>query len=268
MDFIDFLEEQISKNNLTSKGFSNLKSITRGFLKRASANNLIAYTAEDVFNRLDLTDTTFKKTVKEDYEEVYNEEEMDKIMDYLISHPEPANLGICLMFISGLRVGELVALKNEDLDDLAIKVRRTETRYKDDNGTTIYGIKDFPKTVAGVRTIPIPQDYTWLIKRIRHLNPFGEYVFLNRKGRRMTANSIRTRLRTICKNLNIYPKSPHKIRKTYGTILLDNNIDNRMIIGLMGHTDILCTETHYHRNRKSIEVKQQILSRIPEFRTN
>lgn len=266
-DFIDFLEEQVSEQNLTAKGFSNLKSITRGFLKRASANDLISFTAEDVFQRLDLTDTTFRKNIKEDYEEVFDDEEMQLIMEYLIKNPDPVNLAICLLFVTGLRVGELVTLKHEDFDDLSVKVRRTETRYKDESGKTVYGVKDFPKSAAGVRTVPIPADYAWLLKKIRLLNPFGEYVFMGRNGR-MTANSVRTRLRTVCNKLGIYPKSPHKIRKTYGSILLDNNIDHRLITDVMGHTDILCTENHYHRNRKTLEVKQNILSKIPEFRAN
>ncbi len=73
------------------------------------------------------------------------------------------------------------------------------------------------------------------------------------------------RLKRVCKKLNIYHKSPHKIRKTYGTILLDNHIDNKLIMGQMGHTDIVCTENHYHRNRKSIDQKSQIISSIPDF---
>ena len=192
---------------------------------------------------------------------------MQLILDYLMKNPDSTNLAICLIFVTGLRVGELVALKHEDFDELSVKVRRTETRYKNEAGKTVYEVKDFPKSAAGVRTIPVPADYAWLLKRIRLLNPFGEYVFMGRNGR-LTTNSVRSRLRTICRKLEIYPKSPHKIRKTYGSILLDNNIDHRLIKDVMGHTDILCTETHYHRNRKTIEVKQDILSQIPEFRAN
>ncbi len=33
----------------------------------------------------------------------------------------------------------------------------------------------------------------------------------------------------------------------------------------MVHTDIACTENHYHRNRRSIDAKSQIISSIPEF---
>ena len=265
-DFIDFLESQVSEHHMTAKSFSNLKSLTRGFLKRASSNELIDFTAEDVFNRLDLTDTTFRKIIKEDYEEVFDDQEMQKVMEYLVRNLDAANLGIYLLFVTGLRVGELVTLKHTDFDELSVKVRRTETKYTDDDGKSVYTVKEFPKSAAGVRTIPIPADYAWLIKKIRHLNPFEEYIFLGRKGQRMTGNSIRTRLYTICRKLDIYPKSPHKIRKTYGSILLDNNIDHRLITDIMGHTDILCTENHYHRNRRTLEAKQHILSQIPEFR--
>ncbi|MCD8370474.1 MAG: tyrosine-type recombinase/integrase [Clostridiales bacterium] len=74
------------------------------------------------------------------------------------------------------------------------------------------------------------------------------------------------RLPRLCNKPGIYRKSPHKIRKTYGSILLDSHVDNRMITDQMGHTDIGCTENYYHRNRKSIEQKTHILSDIPEFK--
>lgn len=100
----------------------------------------------------------------------------------------------------------------------------------------------------------------------RLLNPFGDYIFISpTTGGRTTAQSVRMRLKRLCKKLNIYHKSPHKIRKTYGTILLDNHIDNQLIIGQMGHTSILCTENHYHRNRRSLENKTDILSNIPDL---
>ena len=83
----------------------------------------------------------------------------------------------------------------------------------------------------------------------------------------MHTQTIRLRQKRICDKIKIYRKSPNKIRKTYGSILLDNHIDERLIIGQMGHTNILCTEQHYHRNRRGIERKQDILSSIPEFQS-
>lgn len=261
----DFLEEQISKYDLSAKSFANLKGVTKGFLKRAKKRKLIDYNVTELFDELDTSDRNFKKVIKEDYEEVFSEDEMPIIMNYLIEHLDSKNLGILLMFVTGIRVGELVALKHEVIEGNTIKIRRTETRYYDENGKNIYEVKEFPKTSAGVRTVIIPKDYQWLCIKLSELNPLGEYIFLNNRGHRMTTNCIRRRLERICIELNIYKKSPHKIRKTYGTILLDNSIDTKLIMGQMGHTDILCTEHHYHRNRKNIERKTEVLSSIPEF---
>jgi integrase len=263
-DILDFLEEQIPKHNLTAKAFSNLKGITRGFMKRAKKRRLIDFSVEEMLDELDVSDHDFKRTVKEDYEEVFSEDEMPVIIDYLVNHLDPWNIGILLMFVTGIRVGELVALKHDVFDGNSFKVRRTETKYKE-NGKYVYEVKEFPKSAAGVRTVVIPSDYAWLCGKIKALNPFGEYVFVGKDGQRMTTNCIRMRLRRLCEKVKVYHKSPHKVRKTYGSILLDNNIDQRLIIGQMGHTDVYCTETHYHRNRRNIDRKTEIISAIPEF---
>lgn len=261
---MDFLEQQIAIHKLTAKAFGNLKSITKGFFKRAKRRKLIDLSIEDVLNDMDLSDRDFRKVIKEDYEEVFSEEETDKMMEYLQSNLDVKNLGILLIFVTGLRVGELVALKHEDFNGNIIKIRRTEVRYTDGHGKNEYIIKEFPKTEAGVRSAIIPADFTWLADRLKLLNPFGEYIFTD-NGKRLTTNTIRRRLTRTCKKLDIYAKSPHKIRKTYGSILIDNNLDARLITDLMGHTNISTTEQHYHRNRKTMIKKAQIIANIPEF---
>ena len=260
----EFLEEQIPQFNLTAKAFSNLKTITRGFLKYAKKRKLVIFNAEEIFQELDVSETEFQKIVKEDYQEVFDDKEMPKVMEYLKDNLDIVNLAILTMFVTGIRIGEVVTLKHEDIEDNAIKIRRTETRYK--NGKEyVYEVKDFPKTQAGFRTVVVPEDYIWVIKRLKVTNPFSEYIFL-KGGKRIHTPSPRMRLRRICARLEIYPKSPHKIRKTYGSILLDNHLDNQLIIGQMGHTNILCTENHYHRNRRGIDKKKEILSSIPDFK--
>ena len=65
--------------------------------------------------------------------------------------------------------------------------------------------------------------------------------------------------------VDIINKSPHKIRKTYGSILLDNQVDHKLIEKQMGHTDVLTIEIHYHRDRKRIAQKMGVLNNLPEF---
>lgn len=267
-DFIDFLEEQIPKFDLSAKAFSNIKGITKGFLKRAKKRKLINWNIEEALYDLDVSDIDFKKDVKEDYEEVFDEEEMSIIISYLIENLDSKNIGILLMFVTGIRIGELVALKHEVFEENFFRIRRTETRFMGKDGKYVYTVKEFPKSIAGVRDVVIPNDYEWLYTKIKLLNPFGEYIFVNEHGERITTNCIRRRLERICRKLNIYHKSPHKIRKTYGTILLDNKVDSRLVVGQMGHSQVNVTESHYHRNRRSIDKKIEIISQIPDFDCN
>ena len=263
-DIQDFLESEIGQKELTSKAFSNLKSITVGFLKYAKREQYISFNVKETVDDLDVRDSTFKKTVKEDYEEVFDELELPKFTKYLAENADIVNLGIMLMLVTGIRVGELAALKWDDYDGNGLKIRRTETRYQVEKGQNAYEIKDFPKTAAGARYVIIPEDCLWIMKKLKAMNPFTEFIFM-KKGKRLNTVSFRNRQYRICKKIGCYPKSPHKLRKTYASLLSDYNVDPKMTIEQMGHTNISCTQGHYFRNRKSLSTKTAILSSIPEL---
>ena len=264
-EFIEFLERQIPEHSLSAKAFASLKTITKGILKRAKRKELISYNAEDVLSQLDISNNEFNKTIKEDYEEVFNEQETQIAIKYLKDNLDIRNSAILLMFITGTRIGEIVALKPEDInvEKNTIKIRRTETRYKE-NHKTIYEVKLFPKTQSGNREIVIPINYQWLLRNLKTYSENKEWVFME-KNKRLTTLLIRKRVYKMCKETNIYKKSPHKIRATYDTILLDANLDKRFIKDQMGHSDITTSEKYYHRNRKSLEKKSKIINSIPEF---
>lgn len=262
----DFLNDCICEYNLTAKAFSNLKGLTKGFLKRAKKLKMIDFEVETFFLELDVSDNRFKKTIIEDDKEIFYDDEMEKIMEYIRENPEPKNIGIALMFVTGIRVGELVALKHEDFDGTTFLIKREETKFKDvETQKYVYRVADAPKTEAGRRRAYVPEDQKWILDKIRLMNPFGEYVFIRENGERMRTFDIRDRLYLICDRLGIPRRSPHKARKTYASILLENKIDEKTIIKQMGHTSIHCTETHYSRYRRRNDEAQEIFNNIPQF---
>lgn len=265
---LDFLESELGDKNLDAKGFHGMKSILTGVLKTAKRKKLTDIIIHDLYEQLDITDRDFKVNFKEDYEEVFSEEEVSNIIQYLLLNLDTHNMGILLMFLTGIRVGELSALKPCDIGEGSIKIRRTESRDVDENGNLYTMVKDFPKTKAGFREIALPEGWEWLLKKLKSLNPFGEYLFTQSWGKRIMARSFRRRLYDICKELKIYPKTPHKIRKTYATILMDAGLDKQFILNQMGHSSIVLTENAYHRNRKTMEKKRKILGGIAEFQRN
>lgn len=265
MELTKFLEEQIAQYNMTSKAFSGLKHIISGICWQAGRDGLINWTSEDVFARLYITKKSFRIPHTDEDHEVYTEEETQLMIGYLIEHQDLHNMGILLMFVTGMRVGELVCLKPEDFTDKTVRICRCETRFKDSvNGQYVYGVKDSPKTIAGYRTIVIPEQAQWIVNKLLEMSCGQEYVFM-RKGKRMLQSAIRDRLYKLCDKLMDGRKSPHKIRKTYASILLDKGLDSRLVMDQLGHVSVSISEQYYHKNRKTIERKQSILSSISDF---
>lgn len=243
-DIERFIKKTITDLSLTSKAYGNFRTLIYGILKKCKRSTNFSIT--QVVGDMQISKKSFKKNIKESQYEVFNEEELKIITDYLVKNKDIINLGILLIFSSGIRVGELCTLKWGDVDGNVLKIRRTETIYKEEKGKNIYGVKEFPKTDAGVRNVVIPTKDMWIVKEIRKLNPFGSYLF-ERDGERLKVLFFRKRLYKICDMIGIVKKSPHKVRKTYGTILLDSGIDQRLVLDQMGHADILCSENYYHR---------------------
>ena len=260
----DFLELQVSRFDLTAKAFSNLKTLTRGILKRAKKLKLISWDVEPVFADLDISDREFKKKKIEDGKEIFYGDECEDLIGYCKEHKDDlSSLGIALMYVSGIRVGEDVCLKKTDILDREVSVHRIETQYRKD-GLNHFEVSDSSKTEAGVRKVIIPDAYKWILDEL--LKRGGdEWIFTGIHGKRMHTAQIRKRLYSVCRNLEIPVRSPHKLRKTYGTILLDNHVDSKVIEKQMGHTDVLTTELHYHRDRKRTQQKRDIINSIAEF---
>lgn len=80
-DFQTFLENEICKKQLNAKAFSNLKGITRGFLKYAVRQKWINFDVEKMFNNMDSSAYTFQKTVKEENQEIFDEDEYPRVLN-------------------------------------------------------------------------------------------------------------------------------------------------------------------------------------------
>lgn len=100
----------------------------------------------------------------------------------------------------------------------------------------------------------------WVIKRAREMNLCGEFLFM-RHGERIKTFTYRKRIVSGCNVLHIIPRSPHKIRKTYGTMLIDADVDESGIIDQMGHNDINCTRQYYFYCNKNNNTKTQQINR-------
>ena len=174
-------------------------------------NKMTDISISTFFSDLQLSNNLFKKNRKDASSQVFNDDEVIKLVKYLRDHPTIHNLGLLLLFDTGMRVGELCVLKPENITKEGIVINSTEIYYKDpDTNKTVFEIKDTPKMGADERTIIIPEPTRAIIKRIRLMNPFGEYLFMT-DGKRINSTRFNYHLYKACKEVGIPERSTHKI---------------------------------------------------------
>lgn len=259
-DIVDFLKTSIAKYNLTHKAYSNLETLIIGIFKYAKKKKYTSLSISHIIGDMEISKKTFNRVIKDKCSQVYTEDEIPIMVQYLKKHEDLINLGILLVFETGIRCGELVSLKREDFSSntKTLQIRRTEIKYKFEDGITRRTVRDFPKTENSIRDIILTETAVKILKKLIKLNPFGEFLVENLKTHnRVSESTFYRRIENICKQLGFQCKSMHKIRKTYGTTLIDAKVDESLIMEQMGHSDIATTKKYYYYFNKGKENKEK-----------
>lgn len=260
-----FIEMEVPKYQLKSRRLQALKTLTKQILSYARREEYTTISVEAAINDVNVSKRELAKSTKTDKDKVLTTQEYMDLMQYLTQNRDIHNIGLLLICLTGMRIGEVVALKSEDIGENYIYVRRTESRYYDEDlKKWIYEVKDAPKTDAGIRMIPITTKYRWIITVLKNLNPFNAndgYLFV-KDGKRMHTECFRKRLYRVCGYIEIPRRSPHAIRMTFATNCRNNGMDERTLLSFMGHTDITTTETYYHKDIKTIPEKTTEIDRM------
>ena len=275
IDLEMFIKGNIKKHKLTKKTYNGLKILIKGIFRHARKKKLTDVIISVFFDELDLSKNIFTiREKKTDAEEVYSEEEIPIIKEYLLKKDSLRYLGILLVFVTGLRVGELAALKPEDIrlkeNSGTIHVCRTEVHYNEEKEPgkrkNVVRVQEFAKSEAGNRKIIVNSFAVQILRRIQELNADPKEFLFEENGKRIKIQGFSRALRRTCENLEIPFRPMHKIRKTYGTTLLDNQVSEALVAHQMGHADISTTKKYYFRNNQSerhkIEEIERALSAI------
>lgn len=256
-DLKHFIRATIADMELTQKAYSGLRLIINALFIYAKDADYTTISITQFFGDLKLSKNIFRKVVKDKEKEVYNTTEIEIMTGNLRTRTEDIRaLGLLLLFETGMRIGELAGLKKCDIVDKAIHVRRTEVIFNDENGKTKNIVQDYPKSHSGNRYIILTEKAQKTVRTILDLSENGEYLFMD-DSKRIRAHAFRRKLMRVCKELGIDYKSNHKIRKTYGTILIDSDVDDSIIAEQMGHSDINTTRKYYYYSNKREDQKRE-----------
>ena len=263
-DDIDiFVRETISKFDLTQKMYSNFRTVILGTFKYAKRKHMTTISISSFFQDMDISKRVFKQNAIDLTNAVFNEDEIPILLEYLRAHNTIGNLGLIFAFESGVRCGELAALKFSDITNDILHVQRQEVVYKSgEAGKQVHEIVEYTKTEMGNRYIYLPKGSVSLITAIKFQNRDSEFIFAE-NGKRIYKTCFNNYLKKACRECGIPERTMHKIRRTYGTTLIDNNVEDSLIMSQMGHTDISTTRKYYYFANKNDEHKRdQINSSI------
>ncbi len=138
-----------------------------------------------------------------------------------------------LMYASGLRISELVGI---DLDDIEVRARLVKVRGKGSKERIVpFGSKAEEAVRAYLPT--------------RHAPPDENALFLNYRGERITARSVRRLFDKYVRAAALRAGlSPHTLRHSFATHLLNAGADLRGIQELLGHASLSTTQKYTHLN--------------------
>ena len=167
-----------------------------------------------------------------------------------------ANLLMFIMF-TGLRISEAIDLQWKDLDlsddtpKVYVRSSAVKLKSRDDSGKKYTDTSSSTKTYSGYRIVPLNKQALSIIDIETSLNPKhtdDDYVFISKNGGKIksrqnvnrTLNNMMSRA-----GCSIPTCTPHELRHSFGSALLKNGVNIKVVSQLLGHKDISVTYNIY-----------------------
>lgn len=154
-----------------------------------------------------------------------------------------------MAILTGMRIGEIGALKNSDIHDGMIHINRTITRTEDGG----YRLGTDAKTKSGKRTIPLNPSISEVIEHQRKINSMldgnisgiNDLIFKAPERGLLMATPCDREIKRVCKRTGIEHFTCHAFRDTFATRAIEQGIEPRTLQDILGHKDYALTMNLY-----------------------
>lgn len=186
-----------------------------------------------------------------------------KIMDYIKHNFTCRSLGVYISLCTGLRIGEICALRWNDIDTDkgTITISRTIERIYIVEGEKKHTelVINTPKTVNSYREIPMTKELLAMVKPLKKVVN-GEYYVLTNDEKPTEPRTYRNYYKRLMEKLGIPKLKYHGLRHSFATRCIESNCDYKTVSVLLGHSNITTTLNLYvHPN---MEQKKRCIAKM------
>lgn len=248
----EFCYNLIHKNKLSSKTVKDILTVLNSVLKYAQKQN-------PYFKRVEVV---YPKEEKKEMR-VLSREEQTRFMNYLLKDTDLCKFGTLLSLLTGLRIGEICALKWWDisLKSETIYIKSTMQRLKnfdtDANTKTKVVISD-PKSFTSARVIPLSQ---FILKLCKHF--YGNenaYVLTGEEERYIEPRVLQYHLEHYTDECGLENVHFHTLRHSFATRCVEVGFEIKSLSEVLGHaTPQITLERYVH---PSIELKKENMNKL------
>lgn len=236
-------------SKLSDKYIHDIITVFKAVLKYTSVQFNISIKTEELFS----------VSIEKREITVFSEYEQRTLLNLLLKKCEPTSLGIIMCMYTGMRLGEICALKWGDIhiNDEYIDVNKTLYRTQNINSISVHGkipktiiVIDKPKTNSSIRKIPV---CNYLNKLLFDTGTHSESnYFLTDSGKYIEPRAYQYIFKKLLIEAGITPAKFHTIRHTFATNCINAGCDVKSLSEILGHSSVKITlERYVHPSMKT-----------------
>lgn len=189
---------------------------------------------------------------------VFSKNEQERLVMLMKRDIDIYKLGVLLALYTGVRIGELCALRWSDIEDKCIRVRSTIQRLQKTDGGTELIITE-PKTRHSKRVIPLILPLNDLLLTFKSGQTKDSFIISTPQNPITEPRVMQYKFKKYMDTIGISGASFHTLRHTFATRSIEAGMDAKSLSELLGHSNVQITLNRYvhsslDQKRKSIEM--------------
>lgn len=251
----DEIEEYFQSVNRTLS-VSSIKTIV------SIIKSIFRYAQKQKITTQDISDISIPKAQEHKETNTLTNKKRMLLERYLLSDMDLCKLGVYLCLYTGLRIGELCALKwsDIDLDSGIISVRHTvqrvKNRSKEIKGKTEV-VTTTPKSYSSNRDIPIPKPLCLLLEEVKMPSHF--YFMSGSSEKPMEPRCLQYKFKRMLHDARIDDINFHSLRHSFASECIAVGFDVKSLSEILGHTDVEITLNRYVHSSEQRKREQMSL---------